>query len=97
MYIYYETNDNSVLMRLREDDRWYLIADLDAAGVATLYINVQGIEYPLLTRLDLPGEQSKMADEEVLDYFHKIIRCAFQMVGEGKQYIDFEEIECPEE
>lgn len=93
MYIYYETIDSSILMHLREEERWYLIADLDAAGVATLYINVQGREYPLLTRRDLHGEQSKMADEEALGYFNEMIHYAFQMVRDGKQYIDLEEIE----
>lgn len=93
MYIYYKTNDGSILMRLREDDRWYLLADMNTAGVATLYINVQGKEYPLLTRRDLHGEQRKMADSEVLDYFNEMIHYAFQMVRGGKRYIDFEEIE----
>lgn len=93
MFIYYQTNNGNILMRLREDDRWYLISDLDAAGMAHLYIHINGNESLLLSRTDLSARFSEMDDEKALTYFNGLIYEAFLMLKAGKDYIDMYEIE----
>ena len=105
MLIYYRTPEHNIAMHLHPNDRWYLIADLDAAGVAHLYLNSNGTEYPLMSRLDLSCRFSEIDDDRALRYFNDVIYEAFLMHKRGYDNIDFFEIEadtlpgylCPEE
>lgn len=93
MKIYYQTVSGNILMCFRSDDRWYLVADLDAAGVAHLYIHINGNEYPLLSRTDLSAKFPEMDDEKTLNYFNEVIHEAFLMLKAGRDCIDMYEIE----
>ena len=93
MKIYYQCASGNVLLSFDSKVNWYLIADLDEAGMAHLYIHINGQEYPLLTRTDLSVKFPEMDDERSLSYFNALICEAFQQLKEGHDYIDMYEIE----
>lgn len=93
MKIYYQTDEGNVLMCFKSDTNWYLTADLDMAGMAHLYIHINGNEYPLMTRNDLSAKFPEMDDERSLSYFNALIYEAFLQLKAGNDYIDMYEIE----
>lgn len=93
MKIYYQTDEGNVLMCFKSDTNWYLTADLDVAGMAHLYIHINGNEYPLMARTDLSNRFPEMGDERTLDYFNALIHEAFLQLKAGNDYIDMYEIE----
>ena len=93
MNIYYRTPENNILMRLRSDDRWYLIADQDFDGTAHLYLNLNGGEYPLMSSRELRKNFPELDHGRVMEYFNASIYEAFLMVKRGYDCIDFYEIE----
>ena len=93
MNIYYRTPENNIFMRLRSDDRWYLIADQDFDRTAHLYININGEEYPLMSSRELCSVYPELNHDRVLEYYNAVIYEAFLMLKAGNDYIDFYEIE----
>lgn len=93
MNIYYRTPENNILMRLRSDDRWYLIADQDFDGTAHLYLNLNGGEYPLMSSRELCSVYPELDHDRVLEYYNAVIYEAFLVLKAGHDYIDFYEIE----
>lgn len=93
MNIYYQTPENNIFMRLRSDDRWYLIADRDSDGTAYLYLNVNGGEYPLMSSRELCSVYPELNHDRVLAYYNAVIYEAFLLIKTGKDCIDFYEVE----
>lgn len=93
MNIYYQAGETNILMHLKPSDRWYLIADQDAGGSAHLYINVNGVEAPLLYSSDFRCANPDVDDDQVLELYNAMIHAVFQQLRSGGEYLDLAEIE----
>ena len=93
MTIYYQAGETNILMHLCPTDRWYLIADQDVGGSAHLYINVNGVEAPLLYSSDFCHIHKGVDDDQILKFYNAMIREVFQKLRSGGEYLDLAEIE----
>lgn len=93
MTIYYQAGETNILMHLKLTDRWYLIADQDAGGSAHLYINVNGVEAPLLYSADFRCANPDVDDDQVLELYNAMIHAVFQQLRSGVEHLDLAEIE----
>lgn len=93
MTIYYQPDKTSILMHLKPTDRWYLIADYDAAGRPHLFVNINGLEAPLLSGSDFRKAHLGYKNSQVLELYNAMVREVFQRMKAGVECIDLAEIE----
>ena len=93
MTIYYQTDRTNILMHLKPTDRWYMIADYDAAGRPHLFLNVNGVEAPLLSGTDFRKSYPGYKYSQILELFNAMIREVFLKIKTGTEYVDLAKIE----
>ena len=93
MTIYYQPDKTNILMHLKPTDRWYMIADYDAAGRPHLYLNVNGVEAPLLSGTDFRKAHPGHKNSQVLELYNAMVREVFGRMKAGTECIDLAEIE----
>ena len=93
MTIYYQPDRTNILMHLKPTDRWYMIADYDAAGRPHLLLNVNGIEAPLLSGSDFRKIHPEYQYSQILELYNAMVREVFRQMKAGAECIDLEEIE----
>ncbi len=93
MIIYYQPDRTNILMHLKPADRWYMIADQDAGGRAHLFLNVNGVEAPLLSGSDFRKIHPEYKYSQILELYNAMVREAFQRMKAGLECIDLAEIE----
>jgi hypothetical protein len=80
-------------MHLKPTDRWFMIADYDAAGRPHLFINVNGVEAPLLSGTDFRIAHSGYKNSQFLELYNAMVREVFRQMKAGAECIDLAEIE----
>jgi hypothetical protein len=93
MTIYYQPDKTNIIMHLKSTDRWYMIADYDAAGRPHLFVNINGLEAPLLSGSDFRKAHPGYKNSQVLELYNAMIREVFQRMNAGAECIDLAEIE----
>lgn len=93
MTIYYQPDKTNIIMHLKSTDRWFMIADYDAAGRLHLFINVNGVEAPLLSDTDFRKAHPGYKNSQVLELYNAMVREVFRQMKAGAECIDLEEIE----
>ena len=93
MTIYYQPDKTNIIMHLKSTDRWFMIADYDAAGRPHLFLNVNGVEAPLLSGSDFRKVHPGYKNSQVLELYNAMIREVFQRMNAGAECIDLAEIE----
>ena len=93
MTIYYQPDKTSILMHLKPTDRWYMIADQDAGGRAHLFLNVNGVEAPLLSGSDFRKIHPEYQYSQILELYNVMVREVFGRMKAGTECIDLAEIE----
>ena len=93
MTIYYQPDKTNIIMHLKLTDRWFMIADYDAAGRPHLFLNVNGVEAPLLSGSDFRKVHPGYKNSQVLELYNAMIREVFQRMNAGAECIDLAEIE----
>jgi hypothetical protein len=93
MTIYYQPDKTNIIMHLKSTDRWYMIADYDAAGRPHLVIHVNGFEAPLLSGPDFRKAHPGYKYSQILELYNAMIREVFLKINAGAECIDLAEIE----
>ena len=93
MTIYYQPDKTNIIMHLKSTDRWFMIADYDAAGRPHLFINVNGVEAPLLSGSDFRKIHPGYKYSQILELYNGMVREVFQQMKAGAECIDLEKIE----
>ena len=93
MTIYYQSDGRNILMHLKPTDRWYMIADYDAAGRPHLLLNVNSVEAPLLSGTDFRKAHPGYKYSQILELYNEMVREVFQQMKAGAECIDLAEIE----
>ena len=93
MTIYYQTGMTNIMMHLKPGDRWYMIADRDEAGRAHLFLNVNGVEAPILDSSDFRHKHPQISHGKVLGLYDDMVQEIFQRFICGEEYLDLAEIE----
>ena len=93
MTIYYQPDKTNIIMHLKSTDRWYMIADYDAAGRPHLFINVNGVEAPLLSGSDFRKIHPEYQYSQILGLYNAMVREVFKRMKDGAECIDLAEIE----
>lgn len=93
MTIYYQPDKTNILMNLKPTDRWYMIADYDATGRPHLFLNVNGIEAPLLSGTDFRKAHPCYKYSQILELYNEMVREVFRQMKAGAECIDLAEIE----
>ena len=93
MTIYFQPDRPTILMHLKPTDRWYMIADQDAGGRAHLFLNVNGVEVPLLSGTDFRKAHPEYKYSQILELYNAMVREVFGQMKAGAECIDLAEIE----
>ena len=93
MTIYYQPDRTNILMHLKPTDRWFMIADYDAAGRPHLVIHVNGFEAPLLSGPDFRKAHPGYKYSQILELYNEMVREVFRQMKAGAECIDLAEIE----
>ena len=93
MTIYYQPDKTNIIMHLKSTDCWFMIADYDAAGRPHLFVNIYGLEAPLLSGSDFRKAHPGYKNSQVLELYNAMIREVFQRMNAGAECIDLAEIE----
>lgn len=93
MTIYYQPDKTNIIMHLKSTDRWFMIADYDAAGRPHLFLNVNGVEAPLLSGSDFRKVHPGYKNSQVLELYNAMVREVFRQMKAGAECIDLAEIE----
>ena len=93
MTIYYQSDGRNILMHLKPTDRWYMIADYDAAGRPHLLLNVNSVEAPLLSGTDFRKAHPGYKYSQILELFNEMVREVFRQMKARAECIDLAEIE----
>ncbi len=93
MTIYYHSDKTNIIMNLKPTDRWYMIADYDAARRPHLYLNINGVEASLLSGSDFRRNHPGVKNAQILEIYNAMIREVFQRMKDGAECIDLAEIE----
>jgi hypothetical protein len=80
-------------MHLKPTDRWYMIADYDAAGRLHLLLNVNSVEAPLLSGTDFRKAHPGYKYCQILELYNEMVREVFRQMKAGTECIDLAEIE----
>ena len=93
MTIYYQSDKTNIIMHLKPSDRWYMIADQDTRGRAHLFLNVNGIEAPLLSSSDFRRTHPQASHGAVLELYNAMVNEVFKKLCNGEEHLDLAEIE----
>ena len=93
MTIYYQPDKTNIIMHLKSTDRWFMIADYDAAGRPHLFLNVNGVEAPLLSGTDFRKGHPGYKYSQILELYNEMVREVFRQMKAGAECIDLAEIE----
>lgn len=93
MTIYYQPDKTNIIMHLKSTDRWYMIADYDAAGRPHLLLNVNSVEAPLLSGTDFRKAHPGYKYSQILELYNEMVREVFRQMNAGTECIDLAEIE----
>ena len=93
MTIYYQPDRTNILMHLKPTDRWFMIADYDAAGRPHLLLNVNSVEAPLLSGPDFRKAHPGYKYSQILELYNEMVREVFRQMKAGMECIDLTEIE----
>ena len=61
--------ENCIIMAMRSNDRWYLLADKDERGRANLYLNISGVESPIMSSADIRRRGLTLTEDQTLGFF----------------------------
>lgn len=93
MTIHFLAAKTNILMSLKPTDRWYLIAAPDSGGTPQLFLNVNGVEAPLLSapefRRNHPGAKNRL----ILEIYNAMVKEVFHRLENGAEYIDLSQLE----
>ena len=93
MTIYYQPDKTNIIMHLKSTDRWFMIADYDAAGRPHLLLNVNSVEAPLLSGTDFRKAHPGYKYSQILELYNEMVREVFRQMKAGAECIDLAEIE----
>lgn len=93
MTIYYQPDRTNILMHLKPTDRWFMIADYDAAERPHLFVNINGLEAPLLSGSDFRKIYPEYKYSQILELYNAMVREVFGQMKAGAECIDLAEIE----
>ena len=93
MTIYYQPDKTNIIMHLKSTDRWFMIADYDAAGRPHLLLNVNSVEAPLLSGTDFRKAHPGYKYSQILELYNAMVREVFGQMKAGAECIDLAEIE----
>ena len=93
MTIYYQPDKTNIIMHMKSTDRWFMIADYDAAGRPHLLLNVNSVEAPLLSGTDFRKAHPGYKYSQILELYKEMVREVFRQMKAGTECIDLAEIE----
>ena len=85
--------EDCIIMAMRSNDRWYLLADKDERGRATLYLNISGVESPIMSSADIRRRGLTLTEDQTLGFFGALIREAFRYLESHPDALDLVSIE----